>query len=43
MYFFKDRHKNTQLTNDTMGLDIGSAMLKWVIFGPGDVYYELKN
>jgi type IV pilus assembly protein PilM len=43
MYFFKDRHQNTQLTNDTMGLDIGSAMLKWVIFGPGDVSCELKN
>lgn len=43
MYFFKDGHKNTQLINDTMGLDIGSTMLKWVIFGPGDVSYELKN
>ncbi len=43
MYFFKDSHKNTQLTNDTMGLDIGSAVLKWVIFGPGDVSCELKN
>ncbi len=26
-----------------MGLDIGSAMLKWVIFGPGGAAYELKN
>lgn len=43
MYFFRDRHKDTQLTSNTIGLDIGSAMLKWVIFGPTDISYELKN
>jgi hypothetical protein len=30
MYFFKDRFKNTQNNNATIGLDIGSSMIKWV-------------
>lgn len=40
MYFFKDRFKNIQNAEATIGLDIGSSMIKWVNLG-GD--YELKH
>lgn len=40
MYFFKDRFKNTYDTGATIGLDIGSSMLKWVSLGRN---HELKH
>lgn len=40
MYFFKDRLKNIQNVDDTIGLDIGSSMIKWVNLGRD---YELKQ
>jgi Tfp pilus assembly PilM family ATPase len=33
MYFFKDRFKNIHNTDATIGLDIGSSMIKWVNLG----------
>lgn len=42
MYFFKDRIENTKLSN-TLGLDIATRMLRWVILKPKDVSYEFKN
>ncbi len=40
MYFFKDRFKNTQNNDATIGLDIGSSMIKWVSLGR---HNELKR
>lgn len=40
MYFFKDRFKNTHNTGATIGLDIGSSMIKWVSLGCN---HELKH
>ncbi len=40
MYFFKDRFKDTQNNNVTIGLDIGSNMIKWVSLGYNN---ELKQ
>lgn len=40
MYFFKDRFKNTQNNDATIGLDIGSSTIKWVSLGRNN---ELKQ
>lgn len=40
MYFFKDRFKNIQNTDTTIGLDIGSSTIKWVSL---DRNNELKH
>jgi Tfp pilus assembly PilM family ATPase len=40
MYFFKDRFKNTSNADATIGLDIGSSMIKWVSLGCNN---ELKQ
>ena len=40
MYFFRDRFKNTQNSDATIGLDIGSSMIKWVSLGHNN---ELKQ
>lgn len=40
MYFFKDRFKYTQNSDATIGLDIGSSMIKWVSLGHNN---ELKQ
>ena len=40
MYFFKDRFKNTQNNDATIGLDIGSRRIKWVSLGSNN---ELKQ
>lgn len=40
MYFFKDRFKSIQNADTTIGLDIGSHMIKWVNLGSD---YELKR
>ncbi|MGC1855006.1 MAG: pilus assembly protein PilM [Candidatus Aquirickettsiella sp.] len=40
MYFFKDRFKDIQSNNVTIGLDIGSNMIKWVSLGYNN---ELKQ
>ncbi len=40
MYFFKDRFKNTHKIDATIGLDIGSSMIKWVSL---DCNHELKH
>lgn len=40
MYFFKDRFKSTHTTDVTIGLDIGSSIIKWVSL---DCNRELKH
>jgi Tfp pilus assembly PilM family ATPase len=40
MYFFKDRFKNINNADATIGLDIGSSMIKWVNLGDD---YKLKR